>query len=66
MAEFSLPTSPHKINRDGTLNSICMRCFKAIAAHKRETEIEEIERAHVCQSSPLSERGVRASLSSSR
>ncbi len=66
MAQLSLPRFPRKLNVDGTWNSICVRCFQTIAANKLEVEIEEIENDHVCASSALSQRSVRASLSSSR
>ena len=60
-------SSLRKLNLDGTWNSICMGCFQTIAANKlEEVEIEQIEKAHVCTSSLLSQRAVRSSLSSSR
>jgi hypothetical protein len=65
MAKPSLPPFPHRTNHDGTVNSICLQCFQTIASHKSESEVEEIEKTHVCRSSLLSQRGVPSSLGSS-
>jgi hypothetical protein len=66
MEPLSLPRFPHRYNHDGTIDSICKQCFQTVASHKKEIEIEQIEKAHVCSSSLLSQRGGRASLDSSR
>jgi hypothetical protein len=66
VARLSIGASPRKSNMDGTWNSICIRCFQTIATHKLEVEVEKIEKTHVCSPLVLSQRGVRASLGSSR
>jgi hypothetical protein len=39
---------PHRVNRDGTFDSICPNCFVTIATRNVEAELEELEKAHIC------------------
>jgi hypothetical protein len=48
---------PHRRDRDGLYDSICPTCFATIARAKPEAEMAELEKAHVCNSSFLAERG---------
>lgn len=40
----------HRINPDGTADSICSRCFATVAAVKVETELLRHEQQHICDS----------------
>jgi hypothetical protein len=66
VATISVPSVLRKLNVDGTWNCICVSCFQTIAANLLEVEVDEVEKLHICRSSLLSQRGVRASLSTSR
>jgi hypothetical protein len=48
---------PHKRNKDGSFNSICLVCFRTVASHMIEDELAEEEKKHVCGTSLLSKRG---------
>jgi hypothetical protein len=64
---FQLPPYyPHRRNKNGTFDSICLKCFGTVAANKTEDELAELDKRHVCSDSILSNRANRASLSSSR
>jgi hypothetical protein len=39
---------PHRANRDGTIDSICPRCYATIGTSMWEAELERMEAAHVC------------------
>jgi len=54
---------PHRRNRDGSFDSICLKCFATVASHKTEKELEAEDKGHVCISSALSKRGNQVSLS---
>jgi hypothetical protein len=38
----------HRHDRDGLYHSICPACFATVARSRPETELAELERAHVC------------------
>lgn len=38
----------HRQNEDGTFDSICVYCFRTIAAANREGDLAEDERRHTC------------------
>jgi hypothetical protein len=44
-------------NKDGSYNAICPRCFATVARSKSEPEVAEHQRAHICESAFLAERG---------
>jgi len=54
---FALETSdrrfPRRQNADGTVDSICPRCFVTVATTKCETELEAQEREHICDATDL-------------
>ena len=60
------PFFPHRRNKDGSLDSICLKCFATVGSQMTEAELTELDEAHVCSSTPLSRRGERASLTSTR
>ena len=39
---------PHRRNRDGTYDSICVHCFATVGTGKTEDELLEAEKLHVC------------------
>jgi hypothetical protein len=39
---------PHRLNKDGTYDSICPFCFVTIACERREENLARFERDHVC------------------
>ena len=39
---------PHRQNRDGSIDSICPRCFATIASAKNVTELHTCEKQHTC------------------
>ena len=40
---------PHRPNCDGTIDSICDRCFVTIGTSIVESDLERLEAAHVCE-----------------
>jgi hypothetical protein len=48
---------PHRVNLDGSWDSICPHCFLTIAHSKTESGLAALERVHVCNSAFLAERG---------
>jgi hypothetical protein len=49
---------PHRLNEDGSHDSICPNCFQTIASAQSENELKALEKKPVCHSSLLPERGV--------
>ena len=39
---------PHRLNRDGSLDSIYKRCFQTIASCYSETALADAEKLHQC------------------
>ena len=54
MAYSREPFFPHRRNRDGSFDSICLDCLLTIASHKAENELVAAEKVHVCKTSLLS------------
>ena len=42
---------PHRINSDGTIDSICDQCFVTVGTSTAEPELKELEAAHACEPS---------------
>jgi hypothetical protein len=42
------PKFVHRSNPDGTVDSICICCFKTIATVSDETELSKLEQEHIC------------------
>jgi hypothetical protein len=49
---------PHRRNRDGSFDSICLTCFMTVATAKTEIELAESDAKHICESALLAERGM--------
>jgi len=50
------PFFPHRRNRDGSFDSICLKCLLTIANAKNEADLATHDRRHVCVPSILSQR----------
>jgi hypothetical protein len=48
MVEHPRPMFPHRHNPDGTIGSICTRCFATIAITTQESELQNPEESHIC------------------
>ena len=48
---------PHRRNRDGSFDSICMTCFRTVATKYKETELNDAEKDHTCERSAVAQRG---------
>ena len=40
---------PHRMNKDGTIDSICPRCFVTLGRSTWEADLDRMEAAHLCQ-----------------
>jgi hypothetical protein len=47
---------PHRHNRDGSFDSICLNCFATLATAKTEAELLEFDKSHICQPATVSQR----------
>jgi len=45
---------PHRMNKNGTIDSICPRCFTTIGCSTWEADLDRMEAAHVCEPARLS------------
>ena len=43
----------HRPNNDGSVDSICLRCFRTIASDKNERSIAMVEFQHECDPSDI-------------
>ena len=48
MKPSGFPTFARRYNPNGTVDSICPRCFQTIATVKDEAEFSRFEQEHVC------------------
>ena len=44
---------PHRLNQDGTYDSICPTCFQTVAHTRSVAELAPAECDHVCPGAPL-------------
>ena len=56
MADLLSPPNPHRRNRDGTWDSICLTCFATVATTATELDLAEADRVHICAPAVLSQR----------
>jgi hypothetical protein len=56
MADKLIFYYPHRQNKDGSFDSICLTCFATITTAQNEYELWEPEGKHVCIPSALSQR----------
>lgn len=61
MPETRTQMYPHRRNKDGSLDSICLRCFATVAHAQLEEELIQHEQVHQCQDTPLTNRGMAKS-----
>ena len=47
---------PHRRNKDGSYDSICLTCFLTVSHAKTEAELAKQDMAHVCHVTLLSKR----------
>ena len=40
----------HRTNKDGTIDSICKKCFATVGTSEKTEQLEEIESKHDCES----------------
>jgi hypothetical protein len=64
MTSQTAPFFPHRRNKDGSFNSICLECLATVASHMTEEELREQDKQHVCDKSVLSEPRNHVSLDS--
>ena len=56
MANKVLPFYPHRQNRDGSFDSICLRCFATVANARNVEELHSYDKEHVCDATSLAHR----------
>jgi len=44
---------PHRMNEDGTIDSICPLCFVTIGCSTWEADLDRMEAAHICEPARL-------------
>lgn len=42
------PYFPHRHHKNGTVDSICLKCYQTVASSKSESDLLEAERVHRC------------------
>ena len=47
---------PHRLNRDGSYDSICLKCFATVANTQTEIELTAFDKSHACNHAMLSDR----------
>jgi hypothetical protein len=57
---------PHRQNPDGSIDSICLRCFATVASAMDVSELHSYDKAHVCDATSIAHRNLssRKNLSS--
>jgi hypothetical protein len=50
------PFFPHRRNRDGSFDSICLKCLLTIANARTDADLAKYEKYHVCNPSIISQR----------
>lgn len=45
---FVHPHFPHRMNNDGTTDSICPKCFTTVGCSTWEADLDRMEAAHIC------------------
>jgi hypothetical protein len=51
MADLRIPFFPHRLNKDGTYDSICLQCYATVANALTSAELEEYDAKHICRES---------------
>jgi hypothetical protein len=47
---------PHRLNRDGSYDSICLKCFATVANTRTEIELTAFDKSHACNHAMLCDR----------
>jgi hypothetical protein len=47
---------PHRLNRDGSFDSICLKCFATVANTATEIELTAHDKTHACDHAMLCDR----------
>ena len=55
MSDLREPFFPHRRNRDGSYDSICLACFASVGSGTQE-ELEQLDKKHVCEPADLANR----------
>ncbi len=51
-----LHTFPRRLNRDGSFDSICLKCFATVATTATEAELKAHDKTHTCDHAMLCDR----------
>jgi hypothetical protein len=57
---------PHRLNSDGSFESICLTCFATFATAETESELLEYDKRHICEPTTVSQRAVDRKLLETR
>ena len=60
MADIQIPFFPHKLNNDGSYQSICLTCFATVGYASKVEDLDDYDRNHVCKPIALQRRGLVA------
>lgn len=60
------PFFPHRRNRDGSIDSICLKCLLTIATARNEEDLRLHDKNHICLPSILSQRAFDRARENSR
>jgi hypothetical protein len=66
MADKLIAFYPHRPNKDGSYDSICLNCLLTVASGKSEAELMKLDDKRVCEYSTLSQRAVHRDISGRR
>lgn len=44
---------PHRRNKDGTFDSVCLSCSTIVGYHKTQAELDELDKKHKCRPSVI-------------
>ena len=48
MRATQIPFFPHRLNRDGSYDSICLTCFATVANTREVADLDVHDQSHVC------------------
>ncbi len=54
----TLRTFPHRLNWDGSYDSICLKCFATVATTRTESELTAHDKNHACNHAMLCDRSL--------
>jgi hypothetical protein len=57
MRATQIPFFPHRLNSNGSYDSICLTCFATIANAREVADLEVYDQSHVCDPLVLLQRG---------